>query len=164
MSVPLDRLYNFLHDVCDRDDIIIYRFFPHGSRKISDLTRLQSYGLVDRCSNKFVIFHDQEPLNFDLYQNSDTSIFIKKIENYLSEEFLEKCKSVCERVSSSMNLKWVVGLTLWKKSVLLVHSEKRSANLSLYEQIQFVGVYWWSHALIARDWFRYAEHDTKLDK
>ena len=39
MSVPLDRLYNFLHDVVDHD-ITIYRFWPHGSKKLEDLVSL----------------------------------------------------------------------------------------------------------------------------
>jgi hypothetical protein len=65
MSVPLDRLYNFLHDVCIRDDIIIYRFFPHGSRKITDLVMLKDdkTTLLEK-QKKFALFHDQEPLNF----------------------------------------------------------------------------------------------------
>jgi hypothetical protein len=51
-----------------------------------------------------------------------------------------------------------------KKPVLLVHSEKNSRNLQRYEQqLNMAGVYWWSHAAIARDWFRYAEHDRSLD-
>ena len=32
-----------------------------------------------------------------------------------------------------------------------------------YQQAGFVPVYYWSHAVIARDWFRYAEHDQQLD-
>jgi hypothetical protein len=44
----------------------------------------------------------------------------------------------------------------------LCHSEKNSANLKLYESNGFIGVYWWSHAIIAHDWFRYAIHDLKL--
>jgi len=70
MSIPLDRLYNFLQDIASRNDhVIIYRFYPHGSRKISDLTQLESYNLQGKKSvdAKLVFFHDQEPLNFDLY-------------------------------------------------------------------------------------------------
>ena len=45
---------------------------------------------------------------------------------------------------------------------LLLHSEKHSDQLDLYRESGFVPVYWWSHAIIARDWFRYAEHDPVL--
>ena len=31
MTVPLDRLYNYLESLSDHD-IIIYRFYPHGSK------------------------------------------------------------------------------------------------------------------------------------
>jgi hypothetical protein len=34
----------------------------------------------------------------------------------------------------------------------------------MYEKSDYIGVYWWSHAMIARDWFRYAEHDIDLSQ
>ena len=47
---------------------------------------------------------------------------------------------------------------IFEKSLLL-HSEKRSSNLEQYHRCgRIIGVYYWSHAVIARDWFRYAEH------
>jgi hypothetical protein len=45
---------------------------------------------------------------------------------------------------------------------LLLHSEKHSENLAKYEQVGFIGVYWWAHAAIASDWYRYAQHDSGL--
>jgi hypothetical protein len=45
---------------------------------------------------------------------------------------------------------------------IICHSEKNSKNLLLYKKSEFTGVYWWSHAIIARDWFRHAEHDLDL--
>jgi hypothetical protein len=69
MSVPLDRLYNFLHDVCNHHDLIIYGFFPHGSRKITDLKLIRNQAFEK--TKKVIIFHDQEPLNFDLYSSPD---------------------------------------------------------------------------------------------
>ena len=36
MSVPLDRLYHFLEDQIS-DDVLIYRWYPHGSKKIEDI-------------------------------------------------------------------------------------------------------------------------------
>jgi hypothetical protein len=46
--------------------------------------------------------------------------------------------------------------------ILILHSEKRSAQLQTYQDNGYVGVYWWSHAVIAADWFRYASVDPKL--
>ena len=64
MSVPLDRLYNFLHDVVNHD-ITIYRFWPHGSKKLEDLWPLVPIiSWVKEMTRPHVIFHDQEPLNF----------------------------------------------------------------------------------------------------
>ena len=31
-----------------------------------------------------------------------------------------------------------------------------------YSENNFIPVYYWSHALISRDWFRFAEHDSSL--
>jgi hypothetical protein len=43
---------------------------------------------------------------------------------------------------------------------LLLHSEKRSVNLEKYKQDgELIPVYYWSHFIITRDWFRYAEHE-----
>ena len=170
MSVPLDRLYNFLHDVCDRDDIIIYRFFPHGSRKIIDLTRLKTYKTTSEKIEKFVIFYDQEPLNFELYNNKDNvvellenSIVYQEIKDLLTDELCEKFKYVASKLVGRLNLKLALTARLEEFPVILVHSEQRSHNLQRYQSHDFIDVYWWSHALIARDWFRYAELDSLLE-
>ena len=42
-----------------------------------------------------------------------------------------------------------------------MHSEKRSHNLEKYQaDDELIPVYYWSHAVIAQDWFRYAKHET----
>ena len=41
---------------------------------------------------------------------------------------------------------------------ILLHSEKRSADVVKYRQNNFIPVYYWSHAIIAQDWFRFAQH------
>jgi len=137
MNVPLDRLYNFLHDLCNRDDILIYRFFPHGSKKIEDfITTVDIRNLVTKLIPIYVFCHDQEPLHWDLYITKP------------------KC---------TINLRSAIAQRgAMYDDVLLVHSEKRSANLEKYELNRFIGVYYWSHAIIARDWFRYAEVDPVL--
>jgi hypothetical protein len=45
---------------------------------------------------------------------------------------------------------------------LILHSEKNSNEVLKYQSNEFVPVYLWSHAIIARDWFRYAEIDPLL--
>ena len=171
MSVPLDRLYNFLHDVCNHHNLIIYRFFPHGSKKITDLKPITTVRpVVPGTTNPvYMICHDQEPLDYDMYATMATA------EEYaadnqdnifkISHPIVEK-----EQINflSKLNLRMVVTIPVYsmcsKTPVLLVHSEKNSQNFQRYEQqLNMAGVYWWSHATIARDWFRYAEHDLSLD-
>ena len=166
MSVPLDRLYNFLHDVCNHHELIIYRFFPHGSKKITDLTPLSPVAIVPGRwnPNSFsMICHDQEPLDYDAYTTISTeeqNIIFKSFQPTTQNKHIDLC--------GKLNLRTVIEnpvRSLYsKKPVLLVHSEKNSQNLQRYEQqLNMAGVYWWSHAAIARDWFRYAEHDSSLD-
>ena len=178
MSVPLDRLYNFLHDVCNHRDLIIYGFFPHGSRKITDLTVFLTNDAIDGSDKSWetryqyvrqniLFLHDQEPLNFDLYSSPD--VFETLHPNFQimqdQDEFITgMVKSLVEKIIQHLNFKIIFGFLLYKIPVLLVHSEQRSSNLQKYQNIDFVGVYWWCHGVIARDWFRYAQHDVLLSK
>ena len=175
MSVPLDRLYNFLHDLCNHYDLVIYQFFPHGSKKITDLKRLDRKVYLSKKNPelgqaKYIFVHDQEPLNFDLYSGADIidqviadEYVTRNLSQYLDEYNTALIKEFLVRVLPELNLKIVSNLgQLWKIPVLLVHSEQRSQNLQKYKNADFIGVYWWCHAVIARDWFRYAEHDPAL--
>lgn len=62
-------------------------------------------------------------------------------------------------------LKVITGMTgsQWQK-ILLCHSEKNSSDLRWFENHGSIGVYYWTHAIIARDWFRYAEFDPALQR
>jgi hypothetical protein len=131
MSVPLDRLYNFIHDLCDHD-IIIYRFYPHGSKNMSNCSPLLPR--FQKFDGMYMVCHDQEPLTLELYNIS----LPRKIHTLIRQQFF-----------------------LYDK-VLLLHSEQNSYPLTVFEQDDAIGVYWWSHAVIARDWFRYAEVDPAL--
>jgi hypothetical protein len=175
MSVPLDRLYNFLQDITSRDDLIIYRFFPHGSKNIGDLKRLVlpvrvqlanwTSPIQESMHKKYVFMHDQEPLNFDLYSSDEfNNQMIQKNMAFMPDDYIrELYRSLMVQQMPEQNIKIVEPDNLWRVPVLLVHSELRSQNLQKYEQIDFIGVYWWCHAVIARDWFRYAEHDCLLE-
>jgi len=167
MSVPLDRLYNFLHDVCNHRDLIIYRFSPHGSKKISDLSPLQNLPVnFKHWNSRYIIFHDQEPLDYDAYNNTTlVEDYIKNNQDKIIKIDLPDSDQRLNSFYSKLNLRMALyPVTYAYKPVLLVHSEKNSQNLWRYEQeLGMAGVYWWSHAAIARDWFRFAEHDLSLD-
>ena len=159
MSVPLDRLYNFLHDVCNHRDLIIYGFFPHGSRKLEDLIPLN---LKDRdwftlMTSTNMIFHDQELLMYDLYGVED-------FKDLTDHRFAHHSSEELKMLIASMHLRSCVIAPIGVyDQVLLCHSEKNSQELDLYQQNGFIGVYYWSHAVIARDWFRFAQHDAMLE-
>ena len=149
MSIPLDRLYHFIEKIAIKNygaPVIIYRFWPNGSKNIEDLNPLATY-----CNSWYemevypaVWCHDQEPLDYDFFQphtRHPNSPWHKRL---LSLAIVTRRPNLmyCRNVFSKN---------------LLVHSEQRSKNLEKYAE-QSVPVYYWSHALIARDWFRYAEH------
>ena len=159
MSVPLDRLYNFLYDIANRSDLLIYQFFPHGSRKLEDLNDLFTLRLgrswVETMTMPYMIMHDQEPLIYHLYGKQD-------IKDYLAKKY-HHCPNALLDLVASMHLRACVDSTAnVYDQTLLCHSEQNSQDLDFYQQHGFIGVYYWSHALISRDWFRYAKVDPKL--
>jgi hypothetical protein len=148
MSVPLDRLYNFLQDICNQD-VLIYRFLPHGSRKIDDCIPLiePDYKDLEKNPKVQMVCHDQETLDYRCYDiplNPDSNI------SGIPYPVLNK-------ISKNKNINY-------HDMILLLHSEMRSKDLEWFEKNGAVGVYWWCHAIIARDWYRYAEIDPLRNK
>jgi hypothetical protein len=144
MSVPLDRLYHFLEDQVDRD-MVIYRWFPHGSRNLEHCKPLRDYAEHHHV-DPFAVFHDQEPLDFA----------------GLSEHINQLIQKRALRLGpTDWHLLYYLGWNTHSRYIL-VHSELNSDQVDLFTQFHAVPVYYWSHALIARDWFRYAQHDPVL--
>lgn len=182
MSVPVHNLYDFIHHLTKKQLFLMY-FYPWGTRDLhnvhlhlrndTDLMNSQGINLKDRIrlpdmpdslvdwrwlttAQPVMFCHDQEPLNFDLY--ADT--------NFTTQEFLQNFQKQIELTlspgASDLNLRWTNPTNLQKKWILL-HSEINSPELKRYESTeQYQGAYWWSHAIIARDWYRYAEYDQLL--
>ena len=149
MSIPLDRLYHYIDGILKNiynNRILIYRFYPHGSKKVENLIPLNNNeAWIDRATLPTVICNDQEPLNYYFYS--------------LEKPFWE---SALEKIHNKKNITHIYhfGLdysSIWDK-LLLLHSEKRSNQVELYKTARFIPVYYWSHAVIAQDWFRYANH------
>ena len=112
-----------------------------------------------------MLIYDQEPLNFDLYSANKLNIVLdhwiarnnKKFRRFLSNA------TIRDRLLNQ-NLAFIRhGITVYDQR-LLVHSELNSPELLKYEQLGMRGVYWWAHAVIARDWYRYAEIDPALQQ
>ena len=147
-----------MHDLSNHA-IIIYGFKPHGSKKLSDLNFLltDSVFWLYGQTTPAIIFHDQEPLQFDLYSKD-------AIDTEASERFKQTAHPEMLAQLSQMHIR---GVTQTAYSgydlMMLCHSEKNSSEVEKYQAAGFVPVYYWSHALIARDWFRFAKHDPVLE-
>jgi hypothetical protein len=157
MSIPLDRLYQYIEYVV-RDitgsDPIIYGFYPHGSKKIEDLAVLQQSN-SDWAHNKISVHiysHDQEPLNYNYYQDFRAET---KITNSV---LLNLC--INNNTTFNYNIGWYSLFNVYDKFILL-HSEQNSTEVIKYQNDRFIPVYFWSHAFIARDWFRGAQYIYK---
>lgn len=136
MSIPLDRLYQYVESVAEDvagERIVIYRFYPHGSKYLKDLLPIHFDWPVESYDRQPVMYcHDQEPLNWAHYQAQDAEFNLRQRSR---NHYYDSC--------------------------MLLHSEQRSKNLEHYRLNGFIPVYYWCHAVIARDWFRYAEHYTQ---
>ena len=148
MSIPLDQLYHYISQCAHKswgDRVIIYRFYPHGSKDLKNLNLLDDHTSIQDivvCPHLFC--NDQEPLDFERYER----------ETFLTDQELE--------IGSKYGKLFKMNLRDYSDNIwdyaLLLHSEQRSKNLTCYKNSVFITVYYWSHALIARDWFRAAEY------
>ena len=160
MSIPLDRLYHYLGD-CVNHDLVIYRWAPHGSRKLEDLTPLTKYPEYQQYNNPMAIFHDQEPLDYNFYTQDQLQNQVKLV--YADWLVDHAFKDLALEYISLQHLRVVTDCANQYDLTILVHSEQRSWQVDHYSNKGFVPVYYWSHAVIAQDWFRYAGHDPELD-
>jgi hypothetical protein len=157
MSVPLDRLYNFLQSLCNRDDIIIYRYYPHGSKNIADCFPVDGdiqYSDFDRIRSMHMICHDQEPLM------ETTASFIHKTPKFKKSNIEYSTDPAIPTSSFKAHLNVINSVY---DEMLLVHSERNSPVVSYLSTVGCRPVYYWSHAVIAGDWYRFAEHDPDLE-
>ena len=183
MSVPLDRLYHYLDD-CVNHDLLIYGWMPHGSTKLEDLkvlhdkitpedwqslrltiTAQEFKSVTVRNNHAVMICHDQEPLDFARYSFEEFQTIIKKQHQTYRETFQIKNfdrQSVVD-YCARLGLRGIAVPSNHHDRTILLHSEQRSIHVIQFEQQGYVPVYYWSHGMIAQDWFRYAEHDPMLE-
>ena len=142
MSIPLDRLYHFIESVAQdifQDRVIIYHFYPHGSKNFLDITPLYTNAYINSAIYPHLYCNDQEPLDYDYYETVD-----KHVTRFRPVGNLQRSRSIYDQV-------------------IILHSEKRGINVEKYSRAPFIPVHYWSHAIIALDWFRYAKH-IKISK
>ena len=158
-------MYHYL-ERCVEGDVLIYHFSPHGSKEIEHLTQLshKDRSWLDWNTSLLMIMHDQEPLNFEYYNEDNLRKNMLPWfwqHDKLTARTTELVPKTLD-ILVQQNLGFVsYGRSIYDK-ILICHSEKRSENLQEYEQHNAIGVYWWSHAIISRDWYRYAEIDPEL--
>jgi hypothetical protein len=164
MSIPLDNLYHYIEHLAEQinqDRVVIYRFFPHGSKKQEDLNTLKFYPFFDPVTSPGIICHDQEPLNFELYESSYDTLPEKVLTQWCSNETnltrKDKVYLIYKQIFfKRYNLRYYP-VNLYDHAILL-HSELRSPEVIKYSNNNFIPLYYWSHALIALDWFRFANY------
>jgi len=168
MSVPLDRLYHYLAD-CVNHDLVIYRWAPHGSRKLEDLRPLMHYSAAEETTNPIMICHDQEPVIWNFYTREEIKHQTKKNCLFAGSSSRKEGHDLDwltdDQVLDYMSDQHLRSLTTCVNQfdlTLLLHSEQNSDPVDRFAINGFVPVYYWSHAIIAQDWFRYANHDPTL--
>lgn len=162
MSIPLDRYYHYIENLCG-DDTIIYHWYPHGSKKLENLKMIKEHADEERYKLNLslsVICHDQEPLSLANYTPADISKLHSAVFSTNQFGSYQFYRDVIKDISPIRN-STINPLTVYDK-LLLCHSEKNSTELTKFEDQGFIGVYVWFHGIISRDWFRHAEHDPAL--
>lgn len=150
------------------ENTVIYQFNPDAIRKIDNIIpiseKFKKFSTWTQKRNKIVmLMHDQEPLGLDTYDDftvDGLSTLLKKLDISILDNFKDRLFQEYRHLGP-MILNFIC-FSVYDK-ILLSHSELDSLVLKDYEKLGVVGVYWWSHALIARDWYRYARIDPTLD-
>jgi hypothetical protein len=111
-----------------------------------------------------IICHDQEPVDLARYSKQDFETSIRYY--FQNHNFFKNLKKLtADPVISYLADLGLRGLTIPTNQfdhTLLLHSEQNSTAVTSLAQQGYVPVYYWSHGMIAQDWFRYARHDPML--
>lgn len=160
MSIPTNNLYNFVAQALENKYLVKF-FHPWGQKGFHNIVDNLEDTLPDaQYSNMPVLFcHDQEPLDFDLYNDN---ILYDQSEQ-LVKHHVDIGKAL-DRKYKNLNLRWIDPLNKIEYWTLL-HSELKSSEVKKYEDTGlFKCAYWWAHAPIAIDWYRFARYDSRLKR
>lgn len=157
MYIPLDHLYHWLHSLADRP-VNIYYCYPHGSKNLENFVMYPKFDNLATKHHFNVVCFDQEPLNFDRYQNID------------QDQYLLNCGAnpaaydwpLFNRTLTNLNIMVNKFHTSVYDSTVLVHSEYNSSDVDKYMAAGYKTAHYWCHAVIARDWYRFANNDQRL--
>ena len=168
MSIPLDNLYHWVEGLAQHP-VILYVFRTHGSKDIFDLDKFENRPSYCTISTPIVICHDQEPLSFKLHQfNLDIDqlkrLWLKRkmVNDKSSDSELKFYSYLADFPKFKPN--WLSSAMPIQDWVILLHSEQNSHDVEQFSSDGFCPVYYWCHAVIARDWYRFAKHDLRLNQ
>jgi len=158
MSVPTYNLYNFVAQAL-KNQYLVKHFYPWGEKgfpniidNIDDVSPGYTYSCLG--TQPVLICHDQEPLDFNLYSDSQLKNGLDKL---TGDE-----KDFLNFGYKNLNLRWNLPYCCTNHWVLL-HSELNSPEVTKYENTGlFKCAHWWAHAPIAIDWYRFARYDNRL--
>lgn len=142
-----------MDDLID-DDKLIYHWLPHGSRNLEHLT--QHSGNNNNFQYAQIVMHDQEPYRADFWSDSEIRDAVK---NY----YLQHGHALTDDTLDFLAPKRLNGLLefcRYEKSIV-VHS---NFGLDSFDHDNHEYCYYWCHALLARDWFRYASIDPIINQ
>ena len=132
MSIPLDRLYHYIENIAQNiynDHVIIYRFWPHGSKKLENLEELVPKIWHERMLLPKIYCHDQEPLDYDFYFEGT---------NATDNEWVNTWDNEWDQLLDSLSLRmpktslYQGGQSIFEKSIL-IHSEQNSREVIKYQ-------------------------------
>ena len=166
MSVPTTNLYDFVHQVLESKFLLRY-FYPWGEKRLENIIEHlgRRDGECEYVSNilkttrytPILLCHDQEPLDFDLYNDNWLVLPDDDVQD-------DDIHTLVKHGLKDLNLRWCFPRSSTDTWILL-HSELNSEQVQKYNDTGlFKCAYWWSHAIIARDWYRFAEHDQRLSQ
>jgi hypothetical protein len=159
MSIPLDNFYQWVES-CAGEPVTLYVFYPHGSKNILDFTPYRIMSPLHHITAPGIICHDQEPLRHELYNNIDIDAFLHR---HLANEFDQRTimKNLINGKTINLSILNTMYCNYYNRCILL-HSENNSHQLDWYIENNYIPAYHWSHGTIARDWYRFAQHDQRL--
>jgi len=174
MYIPLGHLYSWIAQIAP--DIMLYYFYPNGSRNIEHLENqyrghlgFRHVSWQQKRQRIFAVANDQEPLNHDLYAMTSEQLgaMLKPYHDAIDDPYRDFYEYKTPEFLSFMTQFNVAALikSLNRSIVdgyILLHSELRSPEVDWYENNHARCVYYWCHGIIARDWYRYAALDPQL--
>lgn len=173
MSIPTNNLYNFVAQALENKYIVKY-FYPWGQKDFINIIDHPGDDIPNtpRKSTPVLLCHDQEPLDFDFYSdekfNSELPVFERdgRVPN-------NSLSVALKAGATNLNFRWIdcdnfpkpLGLSPVSTPWVILHSELNSAEVDKYNNSGlFKTAYWWAHAPIAINWYRFARYDTRLQK